>query len=37
VAISGSIGIAYFPADGDDAESLIKAADHDMYRHKTSA
>lgn len=36
VPVSGSIGVAFFPGDGDDADSLVKAADHDMYRHKAS-
>jgi len=29
-----SIGIAYFPADGEDAQSLLKAADSAMYAAK---
>ncbi|MGN7610507.1 diguanylate cyclase domain-containing protein [Magnetococcales bacterium HHB-1] len=32
--ISGSIGIAVFPEDGQDCESLIKSADTAMYRSK---
>jgi diguanylate cyclase (GGDEF)-like protein/PAS domain S-box-containing protein len=35
-AISASVGIAIFPADGDDAETLIKHADTAMYRAKES-
>ena len=35
--ISASIGIAAFPEDGDDAESLLKNADIAMYRAKESA
>ncbi|MGC9951087.1 MAG: HD domain-containing phosphohydrolase [Bryobacteraceae bacterium] len=29
-----SIGCAYFPDDGSDAETLLSRADHDMYRAK---
>ena len=32
--VSASIGIGLFPADGDDAESLLKNADTAMYRSK---
>jgi diguanylate cyclase (GGDEF)-like protein/PAS domain S-box-containing protein len=32
--VSASIGISFFPADGETAESLIKAADTAMYRAK---
>ncbi|CAL94161.1 EAL domain-containing protein [Azoarcus olearius] len=32
--VSASIGIALFPRDGDDATTLIKAADTAMYRSK---
>jgi diguanylate cyclase (GGDEF)-like protein len=34
VHISGSIGIAYYPEDGADAETLIKCADMAMYEAK---
>lgn len=34
--ISGSIGIAFFPEDGADDETLIKSADIAMYRAKES-
>jgi len=36
VFVTASIGIATFPADGDDAESLLGAADAAMYRVKQS-
>ena len=36
VFVTASVGIAAFPADGDDAESLIGAADAAMYRAKQS-
>jgi GGDEF domain-containing protein len=29
-----SVGAAYFPADGEDAEALLAAADQRMYREK---
>ena len=32
--VSASIGIAGFPDDGEDLESLLKAADAAMYRVK---
>jgi|GEM_PF-576992 len=34
--ISGSIGIAFFPEDGGDEETLVKSADAAMYRAKES-
>jgi diguanylate cyclase (GGDEF)-like protein len=36
VFVTASIGIAAFPADGDDAEALLGAADAAMYRAKQS-
>ena len=34
-----SVGVAYYPADGEDAEALLAAADQRMYRekHRTGA
>jgi diguanylate cyclase (GGDEF)-like protein/PAS domain S-box-containing protein len=34
VSISGSVGIASFPDDGDDVESLVKNSDTAMYQAK---
>ena len=34
VWISGSIGIAVYPCDGRDADTLLRRADSDMYRQK---
>lgn len=34
--VTGSIGISYFPKDGDDYESLMKSADLSMYHAKDS-
>jgi diguanylate cyclase (GGDEF)-like protein len=36
IRISGSIGIALYPDDGTDVESLIKNADQAMYLAKNS-
>jgi diguanylate cyclase len=29
-----SVGVAYYPADGEDAEALLAVADQRMYREK---
>jgi diguanylate cyclase (GGDEF)-like protein/PAS domain S-box-containing protein len=34
IFVSASVGIAMFPSDGDDAETLVKNADSAMYRAK---
>jgi diguanylate cyclase (GGDEF)-like protein/PAS domain S-box-containing protein len=34
--LTTSVGIAFFPNDGDTAEALLKNADHAMYRAKDS-
>jgi predicted signal transduction protein with EAL and GGDEF domain len=34
VSVSGSVGIASFPEDGDDADALLKNADTAMYQAK---
>lgn len=31
-----ALGLAVYPEDGEDADALVRAADHDMYRRKTS-
>ncbi len=36
VTVTTSIGVAIFPGDGDDAETLIRSADTSMYRAKDS-
>lgn len=36
VEVSGSIGVAVYPNDGDDAASLMRAADAAMYQAKAS-
>lgn len=28
---SGSVGMAFYPDDGDNADELIKRSDHDMF------
>ena len=34
MTIGAAIGVAFFPQDGKDAETLIKLADHGMYEDK---
>ena len=34
VSVTASIGVAFFPEDGDDAPALLKAADSAMYQAK---
>ena len=36
ISVSGSSGISLFPANGDDAESLIRSADAALYRAKAA-
>jgi diguanylate cyclase (GGDEF)-like protein len=36
VTVTGSVGVALFPADGDDPDSLMKHADRAMYEAKGS-
>ncbi len=36
LAVTTSVGVAVFPDDGDDAESLLKNADTAMYRAKSA-
>ncbi len=35
IPVSASIGVAYYPSDGDDSEALMKAADLAMYEAKS--
>ncbi|WP_341675549.1 diguanylate cyclase [Niveibacterium sp. SC-1] len=37
IVLGGSIGIALYPSDGDDAEALLKHADREMYACKFAA
>jgi diguanylate cyclase (GGDEF)-like protein len=34
LAVTVSLGMSAFPQDGQDAEALLKSADHAMYRAK---
>ena len=34
VLMSGSVGMAFYPDDGDNADELIKRSDHDMFERK---
>jgi diguanylate cyclase (GGDEF)-like protein len=34
VSVGATIGVATFPIDGDDLHTLLRAADHAMYRRK---
>lgn len=34
---SGAIGLAFYPADGESADELIRFSDHDMYQRKRRA
>ncbi len=36
VRYAGSVGLAVYPGEGDDASALIKHADEEMYRRKTA-
>lgn len=36
-ALGGAVGMAIFPDDGDEAESLMRFADHEMYTRKFGA
>jgi diguanylate cyclase (GGDEF)-like protein/PAS domain S-box-containing protein len=36
VSVSSSFGVALFPSDGEDARSLLEAADRDMYEEKAA-
>lgn len=35
-AFTGSVGLAIFPGDGDDAATVLKLADRDMYARKSA-
>jgi diguanylate cyclase (GGDEF)-like protein len=37
ITLSGSVGVARFPVDGDDAETVLRASDIAMYAAKTRA
>jgi predicted signal transduction protein with EAL and GGDEF domain len=34
VSVGATIGVATFPTDGDDLHTLLRSADHAMYRRK---
>jgi len=34
IPASGAVGLAFYPADGDNVDDLIKSCDHDMYVRK---
>jgi diguanylate cyclase (GGDEF)-like protein len=34
IRLSASVGVAVYPQDGEDAETLLRKADSRMYRHK---
>jgi predicted signal transduction protein with EAL and GGDEF domain len=34
VSVGATIGVATFPRDGDDLHTLLRSADHAMYRRK---
>ena len=36
-AASGAVGLAYYPADGDNADELVKHSDQDMYERKRTS
>lgn len=36
MTVGAAIGVAYFPQDGEDCDTLLKHADHAMYRNKAS-
>jgi diguanylate cyclase (GGDEF)-like protein len=36
MTVGAAIGAAYFPADGQDSETLLKLADHAMYENKSA-